>query len=96
MTKTFASTGDLGDKTVSSTKLGEGAYAYTAEGDPNTGVIIGDEGVMVIDTQATPHMAKKVISKIREITDLPVKYILLSHYHAVRVLGAQAYEAENI
>jgi len=96
MTKTFASTGDLGEKTVTFAKLGEGAYAYTAEGDPNTGVIIGDDGVMVIDTQATPYMAQKVLDKIREVTDKPIKYILLSHYHAVRVLGAAAYEAENI
>ncbi len=96
MTETFASTGDLGEKTVTFAKLGEGAYAYTAEGDPNTGIIIGDDGIMVIDTQATPFMAKKVLAKIREISDKPIKYILLSHYHAVRVLGAAAYEAENI
>ncbi len=96
MTKTFASTGDLGDKNVTFAKLGEGAYAYTAEGDPNTGVIIGDDGVMVIDTQATPYMAQDVVKRIREITDKPIKYILMSHYHAVRVLGAAAYEAENI
>lgn len=96
MSKTFASTGDLGEKTVTFAKLGEGAYAYTAEGDPNTGVIIGDDGVMIIDTQATPLMAQKVLERIREITDKPVKYILMSHYHAVRVLGAAAYEAEHV
>lgn len=96
MTKTFASTGDLGEKTITFAKLGEGAYAYTAEGDPNTGVIIGDDGVMIIDTQATPLMAQKVLARIREITDKPVKYILMSHYHAVRVLGAAAYEAEHV
>ena len=96
MSKTFASTGDLGEKKITFAKLGEGAYAYTAEGDPNTGIIIGDDGVMVIDTQATPHMAEKVMAKIREVTDKPVKYVLLSHYHAVRVLGAAAYEPENI
>ena len=96
MSKTFASTGDLGEKNITFAKLGEGAYAYTAEGDPNTGIIIGDDGVMVIDTQATPHMAEKVMARIREITDKPVKYVLLSHYHAVRVLGAAAYEPENI
>ncbi|RED45756.1 MBL fold metallo-hydrolase [Aestuariispira insulae] len=96
MSKTFASTGDLGEKQITFAKLGEGAYAYTAEGDPNTGIIIGDDGVMVIDTQATPHMAEKVMARIREVTDKPVKYVLLSHYHAVRVLGAAAYEPENI
>ncbi|MBB4265170.1 MBL fold metallo-hydrolase [Roseospira visakhapatnamensis] len=92
----FASTGDLGDKTVTFAKLGEGAYAYTAEGDPNTGVIIGDDGVMVIDTQATPVMAAGVLEKIRAVTDKPVKYVLLTHYHAVRVLGASAYQAQAI
>ncbi len=96
MTKTFASTGDLGEKTVTFAKLGEGAYAFTTEGDPNTGVIIGDDGVMVIDTQATPHMAEQVVERIREVTDKPVKFILLSHYHAVRVLGAAAYQADNV
>lgn len=94
--KTFASTGDLGEKTITFADLGGGAYAYTAEGDPNTGVIVGDDGVMVIDTQATPHMAQRVLARIREITDKPVKYILLSHYHAVRVLGAAAYDAEHV
>lgn len=96
MTKTFASTGDLGEKTVTFAKLGEGAYAFTTEGDPNTGVIVGDDGVMVIDTQATPHMAEQVVERIREVTDKPVKFILLSHYHAVRVLGAAAYGADNV
>jgi glyoxylase-like metal-dependent hydrolase (beta-lactamase superfamily II) len=96
MSPTFASPGALGAKTVTFAKLGEGAYAYTAEGDPNTGIIIGDDGLMVIDTQATPHMAQKVIEKIRTVTDKPVKYILMTHYHAVRVLGAAAYEAENV
>jgi glyoxylase-like metal-dependent hydrolase (beta-lactamase superfamily II) len=96
MSKTFASTGDLGDKTVTFAKLGDGAYAYTAEGDPNTGIIIGDDAVMVIDTQATPFMAQKVMERIREVTDKPVKYILMTHYHAVRVLGAAGYGAETI
>jgi len=96
MTKNFASAADLDVKKVSFEKLGEGLYAYTAEGDPNTGIIIGDDGVMVIDTQATPTMAQDVIRRIREITDLPIKYVLMSHYHAVRVMGASAYNAEQI
>ncbi|MDZ7861340.1 MBL fold metallo-hydrolase [Acidovorax sp.] len=95
-TKTFASAADLEVKKVSFDKLSEHAYAYTAEGDPNTGIIIGDDAVMVIDTQATPVMAQDVIRRIREVTDKPIKYVLLSHYHAVRVLGASAYGAEHI
>ncbi len=95
-TRTFASTGDLGDKTITFAELGRGAYAFTAEGDPNTGVIVGDHGVMVIDTQATPLMAQKVIAEIRKVTDKPVTHILMTHYHAVRVLGAAAYGAHTV
>lgn len=96
MSKTFASQADLEEKQVSFTKLSEHAYAYTAEGDPNTGIVVGDNAVMVIDTQATPVMAQDVIRRIREVTDKPIKYVMLSHYHAVRVLGASAYQPEHI
>ena len=96
MAKQFASQGDLQDKVVSFEKLSDHAYAYTAEGDPNTGVIVGDDAVMVVDAQATPVMAQDVIRRIREVTDKPVKYVLLSHYHAVRVFGASAYQAQEI
>ena len=94
--KTFASLADLEDKKVSFTQLSDHAYAYTAEGDPNTGIVIGDNAVMVIDTQATPVMAADVIRRIRAVTDKPIKYVVLSHYHAVRVLGASAYAPEHI
>jgi glyoxylase-like metal-dependent hydrolase (beta-lactamase superfamily II) len=96
MSKSFASHNDLEDKVVAFEKLSDNAYAYTAEGDPNTGIIIGDEAIMVIDTQATPVMAEDVIRRIREVSDKPIKYVLLSHYHAVRVLGASAYNAQDI
>jgi glyoxylase-like metal-dependent hydrolase (beta-lactamase superfamily II) len=94
--KKFASHADVEVKKVSFDKLADNAYAYTAEGDPNTGIIIGDNAVMVIDTQATPIMAQDVIRRIREVTDKPIKYIVMSHYHAVRVLGASAYNADHI
>ena len=96
MTKAFASQADLEDKAITFAELADGVYAYTTEGDPNTGVIVGEDGIMVIDTQATPAMAEQVIERIRGVTDKPVKYVLLSHYHAVRVLGASAYRAEQI
>ncbi len=93
----FASTGDTAEKKISFDEIGRGLYAFTAEGDPNSGVIVGDDGVMVIDAQATPVMALEVIDRVRNVTDKPIKYVLLSHYHAVRVLGASAYaEAEIV
>ncbi|WP_211453473.1 MBL fold metallo-hydrolase [Collimonas antrihumi] len=94
-TKAFASQADLEVKKISFTKLSDNAYAYTAEGDPNSGVIIGDDAVMIIDTTATPLMADDLIKEIRKITDKPIKYVVLSHYHAVRVLGASAYAKEG-
>lgn len=96
MTKTFASAADLEEKKVSFSQISEHAWAYTAEGDPNTGIIIGDDAVLVADTQATPAMATDVIRRIREVTDKPIRYVVLTHYHAVRVLGASAYQPQQI
>ncbi|MFM2120965.1 MAG: hypothetical protein RL722_2433, partial [Pseudomonadota bacterium] len=95
-TKAFASQADLEEKKVTFEQISDHAWAYTAEGDPNTGVIIGDDAVLVADTQATPAMAADVIRRIREVTDKPIKYVVLTHYHAVRVLGAEAYRAEGM
>ena len=94
--KQFASQADLQEKKVTFAQLSEHAWAYTAEGDPNTGIVIGDDAVLVADTQATPAMAQDVIRRIREVTDKPIRYVVLTHYHAVRVLGASAYGAQQV
>ena len=92
----FASQNDMEEKKISFTEIGDGLYAFTAEGDPNSGVIIGDESVMVIEAQATPRLAQKVIDCIRSVTDKPITHLALTHYHAVRVLGASQFMADNI
>jgi glyoxylase-like metal-dependent hydrolase (beta-lactamase superfamily II) len=94
--KAFASAADLAEKTVSFDEIGHGLYAFTAEGDPNSGVIVGDDSVMVVEAQATPVMAQAVIERVRQVTDKPIRYLLLSHYHAVRVLGASAFHGAEI
>jgi glyoxylase-like metal-dependent hydrolase (beta-lactamase superfamily II) len=96
MAKQFASAGDLTEKTISFTEVGRDLWAFTAQGDPNTGVIIGDDSVMIVDAQATPRLAGKVIEKVRTVTDKPIKHVVLTHYHAVRVLGASAYGASEV
>ncbi|WBU29758.1 MBL fold metallo-hydrolase [Rhodopseudomonas palustris] len=96
MAKGFASTTDLAEKKVTFSEIGPDLYAFTAEGDPNSAVIVGDDGCLVFDAQATPAMAGKVIERVRSVTDKPIKYVVLSHYHAVRVLGASAYQAQGI
>lgn len=94
--KGFASTGDMTEKKITFSEIGPDIYAFTAEGDPNTAVIVGDDSCLVFDAQATPAMAKSVIERVRTVTDKPIKYVVLSHYHAVRVLGASAYKAQGV
>ena len=96
MARAFASLADTSEKKITFSRLSEHAYAFTAEGDPNTGIVVGDDAVMVIDTQATPRMAQAVIERVRSVTDKPIRYVVLSSYHAVRVLGASAYDAQHI
>lgn len=94
--KGFASTGDMTEKKITFSEIGPDIYAFTAEGDPNSAVIVGDDGCIVFDAQATPAMANSVIERVKTVTDKPIKYVVLSHYHAVRVLGASAYKAQGI
>ena len=95
MSKAFASQADLADKKITFEQLSAHCWAYTAEGDPNSGVIIGDRFILVSDATATPAMARDLIARIRTVSDKPIKYVLLTHYHAVRVLGASAFAAEG-
>lgn len=96
MAKGFASTTDLAEKKVTFSEIGNDLYAFTAEGDPNSAVIVGNDGCIVFDAQATPAMASNVIERVRTVTDKPIKFVVLSHYHAVRVLGASAYKAQAV
>lgn len=96
MPKPFASSADLETKKESLEILAEGVYALTAEGDPNVGAIEGEDFVVCIEARATPSAARDWLDQLREHTDKPVKYLVLTHYHAVRVLGASAFDAENV
>jgi glyoxylase-like metal-dependent hydrolase (beta-lactamase superfamily II) len=94
--KPFASSADLTDKTETFEVLGAGVYALTAEGDPNVGAIEGEDFLVAFEARATPVAAGEWLTQLRKHTDKPVKYLVLSHYHAVRVLGASAFGAEVI
>jgi glyoxylase-like metal-dependent hydrolase (beta-lactamase superfamily II) len=94
--KPFASSADLGEKTETLEVLADGVYALTAEGDPNVGAIEGEDFLVAFEARATPVAAGDWLAQLREHTDKPVKYLVLSHYHAVRVLGASAFDAEVI
>lgn len=96
MAKPFASSTDLAAKTETLEILADGVYALTAEGDPNVGAIEGEDFIVAIEARATPVAARDWLVKLREHTQKPIKYLVLTHYHAVRVLGASAFEAEHI
>lgn len=94
--KPFASEADTTPKEEVLEVIGDGVYALTAGGDPTVGAIEGEDFVVCIEARATPHMANKWLAKLREHTDKPVRHLVLTHYHAVRTLGAAAFEAEEI
>ena len=77
-------------------ELGRGCYAYSADGCSNTGVIVGDRGVLIVDGQATPAHAAKVLAHVREITDKPVKQVVLTHFHADNSLGSWAFDPGEV
>lgn len=97
MPKPFASSADLDEKEATLERLAEGVYACTAQGDPNVGCVVGTDAILAIEARATPFMAQRWIDVIRaEISDLPFGDLVLTHYHAVRVLGASAFGARRI
>jgi len=96
MSRPFASSADLSEKTETFEVLGDGIYALTAEGDPNVGAVEGEDFLVCFEARATPYMAGRWLAQLREHTDKPVRYLVLSHYHAVRTLGASAFGAEII
>jgi glyoxylase-like metal-dependent hydrolase (beta-lactamase superfamily II) len=97
MPKPFASSADLSEKQATLEQLADGVYAFTAEGDPNVGCIVGTDAILAIEARATPVMAQRWIDVIRErVSDLPFGDLVLTHYHAVRTLGASAFGARRI
>lgn len=89
--KAFASTADTQEKTATLAEVGPGVWAYTAEGDPNVGAVEGPDGVIAIDARSTPTHAQAWLDDLRTVTEKPITHLVLTHYHAVRVLGAAAF-----
>lgn len=90
-TVSFASASDTREQKPRITELGPGVYGYISDFDPNCGFVVADDHVVLIDTRPTPRMAREFLAAIRTVTDKPVRYIVLTHYHAVRVMGASVF-----
>jgi cyclase len=78
------------------TKIGPGVWAAidgrtkVAAGG-NAGFVIGDDGVVVVDTFVTADAAKQLLAEIRKLTQLPVKFVVNTHYHADHVGGNRVF-----
>jgi len=58
----------------------------------NAIAIITDDGVVIFDALGTPSLANKFYQKLREVTDQPVRKLILSHYHADHIYGIQVFK----
>jgi glyoxylase-like metal-dependent hydrolase (beta-lactamase superfamily II) len=78
-------------------RIADGVYAIIHEDTDqqfpsgNTGVVVGDDGVLVVDATYLPSHAKADISLIRSITDRPVRYVVITHLHRDHNGGTSAY-----
>jgi len=61
----------------------------------NAGFVVTDEGVVVFDALGTPALGNALLQKIRSVTDKPVKYVVVSHYHADHIYGLQAFRDQT-
>lgn len=57
----------------------------------NAGFVVTDEGVVVFDALGTPALGWALLQAIRERSDQPVRYVVVSHYHADHIYGLQAF-----
>lgn len=58
----------------------------------NAGFVITDEGVVVYDALGTPALGYRLIQQIREVTDKPIRKVIIGHYHADHIYGLQAFK----
>lgn len=78
-------------------QVGKGVWAAIAlpgsHAGSNAGFIIGDDGVLVVDSFEDPAAAQALLKVIREKTPLPLRYVVNTHYHLDHVAGNGVYQA---
>jgi glyoxylase-like metal-dependent hydrolase (beta-lactamase superfamily II) len=62
-------------------ELATGVYARLHEGLTNGGIIVGDEGVLLVDSLRVPSFARRLIEDVRKLTDKPIRYVIDTHSH---------------
>ncbi len=59
----------------------------------NAGFVVTDEGVLVVDALGSPALATELLAEIRRVTPQPVKFVVVTHYHADHIYGLQVFKA---
>jgi glyoxylase-like metal-dependent hydrolase (beta-lactamase superfamily II) len=77
-------------------EVGPGIYGITTIGFSNVGFIVTEKGVVVVDTQMMPDLAKELIKEIKAVTDKPIKYAINTHWHTDHVGGNEVFAAEGV
>ena len=59
----------------------------------NAGFVVTDEGVVVVDALGSPALAQELLAEIKRVTPQPVRYVIVTHYHADHIYGLQTFKA---
>lgn len=83
-------------------KISDCVYAFVAVGPAaaeglgaNSGFIVGEDGVLVVDSRYTPSLARELLDAIRSVTDAPVRYLVNTHYHPDHTWGNAVFKEEG-
>jgi glyoxylase-like metal-dependent hydrolase (beta-lactamase superfamily II) len=81
-------------------QVADGVFAAIAKpgglASGNAGFVIGDGGVLVVDTFFTPQAAEELLAEIASRTALPVKYAINTHYHLDHTGGNQVFSSRGV
>lgn len=61
----------------------------------NVGIVVTNEGVVVIDSTISPAQAESIVTRIKELTDQPIRYLVYTHGHGDHVGGASVFKREG-
>ena len=76
-------------------KLADNVYQAFGFAASNVYMIIGNNGLIIIDTSESTEAAKNILQRFRKITNLPVKTIIYTHSHRDHVSGANVFAQKN-
>lgn len=82
------------------TRLADNVYSYVGEKDSlpthsfaaNAGIVIGRDGVLVVDTLISAREGERFLADIRRVTTKPIKYVVNTHTHLDHALGNCVFE----